>query len=581
MPKNQSMPLHSGLVPDFTLQLLAFVRQAGAQRSTGRLLGEMARFVGRTFAVDRVSVFLTQEGRMRPFVSEYSSGSGSRELYEVWRQLDVEVFPLMQRMLSGEEVVLVSDPTTDDGFPPEIVRQFQVEPYVALALRQDESLVGAVMIEGPPDLLAERIEEFTVLTEYLMLFLANARAYEREMARAQEAEILLEAAQVLAGTADLTGVLARVAQDCAKLVGFDRCSIFLVDDDGVTRPTMSQFADGHVDETAWLGFRELSPQVLAIDRVVQTGEVAVYEDPSSVPELISPEAVELFGIQTMLYVPLVAWGETLGVAVLDARTPRRVGQQQVELAKGVAAHGAVAIGLSRLLQRERAAKKRLLDLDRLKTAFVATVSHELRTPLTTIIGFGQILAEMLTDPEPREFAGLITRESSHLESLVGNLLDVSRIEAGVLDLQPSLVDVGEIVREACALIEYLFPGRSIIVETESGLSLAADAKRLRRVFVNLAENAAKYSPPATPVEIVAHRVGDRIEVTVTDQGPGIPPSEREVVFERFYRIDPTSVAGTGIGLYLVKELVEAHGGEVLIDDGPGGVGTSVTVRFTP
>ncbi len=579
MPKNPVMPLVGGLVPDFTLQLLAFVRQAGAERSTGRLLGEMARFVGRTFAVERVSVFLTQEGRLRPFVSEYSTSAGSRELYEVWRQLEIEGFPLMQRMLAGEEVVVVEDPTTDDGLPPEIVRQFEVRPYLALALREGENLIGVVIIEGPPDLLVERIDEFTVLTEYVMLFLANARAYEREMARAREAEILLEAAQVLAGTADLTGVLARVAQDCAKLVGFDRCSIFLVDEDGVARPTMSQFADGHVDETAWAGFRRLPPTSPAIDMVVETGRPAVYEDPGAVPDLISPETVERFGLKTAVYVPLVAWGETLGVAVLDDRTPRRVTQQQVKLAQGVAAHGAVAIGLSRLLERERAAKERLLDLDRLKTAFVATVSHELRTPLTTIVGFGQILGEMLTEPEPREFAELITRESSHLEAMVGNLLDVSRLEAGALHLQPATVDVGEIVGEACNLAEYLFPDRRFLLQTDPDLTLEADGKRLRRVFVNLLENAAKYSPAGTPVEITARRVADRIEVTITDRGAGIPEDQRKAVFERFYRIDPTAVAGTGIGLYLVKELVEAHGGEVTVADGPHGVGTSITVRF--
>jgi two-component system sensor histidine kinase KdpD len=279
----------------------------------------------------------------------------------------------------------------------------------------------------------------------------------------------------------------------------------------------------------------------------------------------------------MLIVPLTAWGERFGAMVLDHREPRMITDDRVRVAMAVASHGAAAIGIARLLAAERSAKERLAELDRLKTAFVATVSHELRTPLTTIVGFTQVLPDMVTG-EAAEFVSLMGRESLHLESLIANLLDTSRLEAGLLDIRSDRVDVTRVTTEAVDLIGHLHPNVDLSSDIAPGLELReGDSARLRQVIVNLLENACKYGRGKVAIRVRGD--GPLIRVDVEDAGPGVPSEARDAVFDRFHRLHEGQESGTGIGLYLVKALVEAHGGWVRIADAPALGGARFTVRI--
>jgi two-component system sensor histidine kinase KdpD len=357
--------------------------------------------------------------------------------------------------------------------------------------------------------------------------------------------------------------------------------VFLVDDEGKLHPTMSQFADGHVDQEAWVRFKSTASDLPAAYEVLRTGKLLAFDDPKVDPALNPEWWVTPFGIESVLYLPLIAWGESFGVLTLDRSRKQRITDGQIRLARGVAAQGAVAIGLTRALAGERAAKARLEELDALKTTFVAAVSHELRTPLTTIIGFGSLLDEHVTDPEGRDFLSLIQRESAHLETLISNLLMASNIEAGVLEIRRDQVDVSAVVQEAVELVGRLFPVRRFDTAIDDGLTLQkADAGCLRQVFINLIQNAAKYSPDGTSVSITATTTSDGLcRVEVSDQGPGIRREERDLVFERFQRGRNQGVQGTGIGLYLVRELVNGHDGRVWVEDGPSGIGARFVVEL--
>jgi K+-sensing histidine kinase KdpD len=566
----------------FSRAILDFVRRAGTERSTARLVGEMLRFTGTAFSVHRVSLFLADddnEGRLAPFVSELASGDGDPALFQEWRRLDVEQFELVKRIRDGEDIIEVQDPRFE-GIPLPIVERYDLQPYLAFALRRDGRPIGVLIVEGTPENLRSRRDDLEVFSDYLAMALGNARAFERERRRAREAEALLDVGEVLSRTTDLIPVLASVAQNCARVAGFDRCSVFMVGDDGKLRPTMSQFADGHVDQEAWERFKSTASDLPAAYEVLRTGKVLAFDDPKVDPHLNPEWWVTPFGIESVLYLPLAAWGETFGVLTLDRSRKQRITDGQIRLARGVAAQGAVAIGMTRALAGERAAKSRLEELDALKTTFVAAVSHELRTPLTTIIGFGSLLDAHVTDPEGRDFLGLIQRESAHLETLISNLLMASNIEAGVLELRRDRVDVSAVVTEAVELVGRLFPGRRFESAIADGLTLtSADAGCLRQVFINLIQNAAKYSPEGTPVSITARNDTDTVRVEVSDQGPGIRPEERQLVFERFQRGRNQGVQGTGIGLYLVRELVNGHGGSVWVEDGPTGIGAHFVVEL--
>lgn len=541
----------------------------------------MFRFLANTFSVARVSLFLvsSETGRLMPYVSEYASGIVDRRLFEEWRALDVEQFRVVQRIRSGEEVVLVENPR--EGLPDAVVDRFGNQPFLAFGLRREGQLLGVLIIEGKPSILRKRRRNAAEFAEYVAMALANARAFEHEAQRASDAEALLEVGSVLTRTTELIPVLAAVAQNCARVTDFDRCSVLLLDEESDRLiPTMSQFADGHIDDDAWQRFITNEADIPAAREVMASGKPMALHDPEHQTDLLPDSWREPFDIRSMLILPLIAWGETFGVLVLDRNRRDAIPDHQVRIAQGVASQGAAAIGLTRSLARERAAVARLQELDNLKTTLVASVSHELRTPLTTIIGFGALLPDYLDDPEALEHVALIQRESTHLEALISNLLLASRLEAGALEYRRDRIDLGDVVTEAVELISRLFPGREIDLKIVGPLVLhSGDQGTLRQVFTNLIENAVKYSPEGTPVEVVADADGHEIRVTVADHGPGIPHDEREAIFERFRRGKDHAEQGTGIGLYLVRELVAAHGGTVWAEDRPDDRGALFVVTL--
>ncbi len=547
-----------------TTQLLQFARRAGSERSAVRILAEMSLFIARTFSVYRVAVYLFEGSRLRPLVAEYASGQPDPGLWDAFRSLEgLEATPLVRLLEAGEDAILVKDPNRGDYLPVSIVEPFGMHPFLALALRGNRSLQGIVLIEGEPSVLEELVDSLSELASFVNLAVENARAFARERQRAREAEALIEVSAVLTQHTDLTPVLTSVAMNCARVTGFERASIFLVNDNGSLTPVMSQFADGHADAEAWATFRSGITEVPACRQVLETGEPLVVEDAAKVPDLVTPEWSEPFGLRSTLIVPLAAWGERFGVLVLDHREVRTVAPEQVRFAMGVASHGAAAIGLARLLAGEREAVERMAELDQLKNAFVATVSHELRTPLTTIVGFSRVLHE-LVNGEAQEFVDLIRRESLHLESLIANLLDSSRLEAGMLSIHRELFDLVPILDEAIELVSHLHPGTEVRCRADGPLRLEGDPARLRQVLVNLLENACKYGSGRVLVQ--ATRWCDQVRVEIEDNGPGIPAGQRTTVFERFQRLHDGHVSGTGVGLYVVRALVEAHHGKVTVED---------------
>lgn len=579
------VPIQRDMVNDsdatFYQALLEFLRRAGSERTTARLVGEMFRFTGEIFSAHRVSMFLAPPdgGRLRPFVSELVSGDVDPVLFEQWRHLDVEQFSCVQAIRAGETVVVAKDP--NEGMPSDVVEHFGVEPFVAAALREGGSLIGVLVVEGSPEVLGERGDQIAEFGQYLALTLENARAFEREQQRVRDAEALLEVGEVLTRTTELLPVLGSVAQNCARVSSFDRCSVFLLDDTGKLVPMMSQYADGRIDEEAWSRFTDAEHDLPPAWEVLRTGRALAFDDTERLPDQEPKWWKGRFAVRSVLFLPLTAWGRRFGVLALDRSEPQRISEQQIRVSQGLATQGAAAIGLSRSLTRERTAVAGLRELDDLKNNFLASVSHELRTPLTAITGFSSILDEYVEDGEARDYLKQIQNESDHLESLIANLLLATRLDAGVLELRREVLDLGPMIRESADLVEHVYPGRDYEVKVPDGLVMEeGDAECLRQVFTNLIENAAKFSPDGATIDVFASLDDDdAIRVVVIDGGPGLTDDELANVFIRFRKGTSELVQGTGVGLYMVKELVEGHGGRVWAENGPEGVGTRFVTLF--
>jgi DNA-binding response OmpR family regulator/signal transduction histidine kinase/CHASE3 domain sensor protein len=228
--------------------------------------------------------------------------------------------------------------------------------------------------------------------------------------------------------------------------------------------------------------------------------------------------------------------------------------------------------------------RHLREVERMKSDFVALVSHELRTPLAAIKGAAETLLRRVVPWEQgrwREYVALIDGQSDRLHELIDNLLSLSQVEAGALRLRRDLVALPPLVQGLLREHEARLGAGQIRTEVPENLPLlSADPRRLEQVLLNLLENAQKFSPPGRPITLSARKQGRELLVAVSDEGPGIPPAERERVFERFYQIarpNTRNVGGTGLGLPICKALVEAHGGRIWVDEAPGG---GARVQFT-
>ena len=213
------------------------------------------------------------------------------------------------------------------------------------------------------------------------------------------------------------------------------------------------------------------------------------------------------------------------------------------------------------------------ELDRLKTEFLHTVSHELRTPLTIIHGFAELLATRpgTADARTQRMGSQIYEASGHLTRLVEDLLDFARIERGEVRVAPEDLDLAPVLSALAAGFQQRPGGARLTAELAPRLLARADPARTAQAVANLLDNALKYAPEGS-VMLRATQVPGGVRVAVADQGPGLGPAEQVRVWERFYRTDwarERGVGGSGIGLAVVKALVEAQGGRVGVDSAPG------------
>lgn len=317
------------------------------------------------------------------------------------------------------------------------------------------------------------------------------------------------------------------------------------------------------------------------ERVLASGE------PLNIPDLIesgiplrrlvgeeSPHARSYLGV------PALSGKRVVGVLSIQAHRPAVFGPGDVDLIAAVARQVADAIVSSRRMAR---IQRRLNQLDRVqreRTDFLVGVAHDMRSPLAGIIGFAQILEEMdvvTSDPMAKEAVEFIGSESQRLSDLVAQLVDLGRVDLGETTLDLETLDLAKVAEQAVGTVRQRFPAHRFAFKADAPVIVRGDMLRIHRVIMNLLENAALHGPSAGLVTVEVGAEPDSAVLSVSDRGPGVPDVERDRIFERFVRLDGSG-AGTGIGLYLVKALVDAHSGSITVTNAPGG-GARFEVRL--
>lgn len=361
------------------------------------------------------------------------------------------------------------------------------------------------------------------------------------------AELAVSAAHLAAQTQRLRDSEARlrhvVANAPVMLHAFDAEGVFVFSE-GRGLAALGKKPGELVGTSVFEAYRDL-PQVLAHSRTALHGK-----------SLTATVDIGALTFETR-YLPTFDAGQVSGVVVVATDVTERKQAETV---------------LLRYQHTLQGRNDELLRLSRLRDEFVAKISHELRTPLTAVIGFSELLlGDECSCPEgarQQSYAATILEASHHLLALINDLLDLSKIEAGMMELRPGPVDLSAAVANALTIIGGQARSKELRLDTklpDDLPPLSADERRVRQILYNLLSNAVKYTPTAGYIQLAVYDAPDEVRVEVRDTGPGIPEAEQARLFQPFSQLrDPETDAfeGTGLGLALTKQLVELHGGRV-------------------
>lgn len=375
--------------------------------------------------------------------------------------------------------------------------------------------------------------------------------------RLKELATLCEVGKAVNSVLDLEQVLGIILNSATELLEGSSGSVMLFDDPEEMRVVCE------------LGNAAARDAKVRIGEGI-AGQVALLQEPMLITGTVDrepPSAAELrrLPVTTAMCVPLVNRGEVLGVLNVNGSTERRFTEYDLRALTLFADHASIAIANARLYEAELEHVAELVELDTMKSEFVATVSHELRTPLTSILGCTRTMQRRPLAPEvTTEFLQMIERQGTRLLHLIEDILDVQRTTASeappACGPVPLDVVLDEVVRVQAAT------GRHVTLRATPDVVVLADRPSLERVFTNLVDNAFAHGGGEVEVEMEesTHDGAAAALVTVLDRGPGVAPEDAERIFDRFKRGPEAFSPGMGLGLYMVRSLVEAQGGRVWV-----------------
>jgi signal transduction histidine kinase len=289
-----------------------------------------------------------------------------------------------------------------------------------------------------------------------------------------------------------------------------------------------------------------------------------------------------------LALPLQVRGETIGRLAVTG--PANVPPEAAELAAAIAVQTSAHLETLRLTEELQKRAAELLELDRLKSGFLANMSHELRTPLNSILGFADVMLEELDGPLTENMDNdlkLIQKNGQHLLHLINDVLDMAKIEAGRMNLNPEKFHIYEILDEVTSITSTLASEKNLALfidkDSDREVEIFADRTRIRQVMINLVNNAIKFTEKGSIALRVVGHADASVMITVKDTGIGIPPDKLETIFQEFTQVDTTSTrkaGGTGLGLPISRRLVEMHGGRLWAEStGVSGEGSTFYVEL--
>jgi len=473
--------------------------------------------------------------------------------------------------------LLVPDASVDSRMVYPIGTTRIPESIISVPMVTGDRLFGVLSLArmGARSLSDEDLRLMESIAAQTALALANAEQYA-EAEQTIKALATVEALQPTDARMTDTEVDHRIVQGFVDLSQADFATLRVLQADGRY----------HVEATGGRQWPDNAPPTggpLTADQVAWLADprVTVYvTDPESDAKLPdwARRGTQLADIKASIFLPMRAGQRFVGFVGLYWRRPRWLRPEQLRRLQLVAAQAAIAVDTRQALERERGRAEALVELERARREFMQIASHELRTPLTVIRGYASLLEEGSLGempPAAQHAIRTLMDKSSEMRGQVERMLLLARLEDGAVEQQMTELDLRTVVTDAVERVrpQLVLKQGSLNVElATTPLTIVGDPERLATAVDNLLQNAVKFSAGPPDIEVTGDRADGRVRLVVKDHGIGIPAAARSRLFEKFYRVnDPelNNVVGTGIGLYLVRQVVEGHGGRVEVASQPG------------
>ncbi|MBP8294566.1 MAG: GAF domain-containing protein [Burkholderiales bacterium] len=516
-------------------------------------------------------------------VLRFGTGFGSTPTLNEDETMALSRGSVTGRAVVDREVIHMEDLATAavTEFPLglELQRRIGHRAILAVPLMREDRAIGAIVLwrmearrfsDKQIELVKTFADQAAIAIENVRLFNETKEALEQQTAVAQILRV------ISSSPTDVKPVLDTIAKCAVHLCDAAAASIYLTDAD-VLRHVASEGATG--DETEALEALPINRDSTSGRAVLERRSIHVHDIMAEAGEYpLGAELSRRFGNRTMLVTPLYREGQPFGTILLRRKEVRPFSEREIALLKTFGDQAAIAVENVRLFNEIQDKSRQLELANRHKSEFLANMSHELRTPLNAIIGFSEVLRERLfgeLNEKQDDYLKDIFDSGKHLLGLINDILDLSKVEAGRMELEPSTFELADAVSNAITLVRERAQRHGIALGQQIDPSLAeitADERKFKQILLNLLSNAVKFTPDGGRIDIAARREANDIVVAVHDTGIGIAPEDQAAVFEEFRQVGRSYTnkqEGTGLGLALTRRFVELHGGRIWLESEPG------------
>jgi GAF domain-containing protein len=503
-----------------------------------------------------------------------------------------------------EQVVLtkrvhhVVDVGTDPSCDPEFRRhaaQRGFRSFAAVPMLRGSDPLGMIVVSRaqPGGFSTTEIALLQTFADQAVIAVENARLLTELQARTakltrsvDQLTALGEVGRAVSSTLDLETVLTTIVSRAVQFSGLDGGVVFEYDEGAQEFVQRAQAETGGT-----LAAARRATRIRKGEGVV--GRTAITLEPVQVSDITAPgayvgpnrENLIESGIRAIVAVPMVREDQLIGCLGVTRERPGEFPAETIELLRTFATQSALAIQNARLFHEIADKSRQLEAASRHKSEFLANMSHELRTPLNAVIGFSEVLLQRMfgeLNDKQDEYLKDIYASGQHLLSLINDILDLSKIEAGRMELAPAPFHLPSALENAVTLVKERAGRHGIALQLDVDPALgevAGDERKIKQVLLNLLSNAVKFTPDGGRISLKAGRADGAVEISVADTGIGIAPDDQAAIFEEFRQVgsDERRREGTGLGLTLAKKFVELHGGRIWVESE---LGRGSTFKFT-